>query len=86
MKIAILGSGNGACAMAFEWARAGHDGLEKAAQLINLAHHAKRTDLAAPPTMRAWRGLGEVAWIAGAIHSNPPQVGFFGCFLAETRK
>jgi len=24
MKIAILGSGNGACAMAFEWARAGH--------------------------------------------------------------
>ncbi len=25
MKIAILGSGNGACAMAFEWARAGHD-------------------------------------------------------------
>ena len=25
MKVAILGSGNGACAMAFEWARAGHD-------------------------------------------------------------
>ena len=25
MKIAVLGSGNGACAMAFEWARAGHD-------------------------------------------------------------
>ena len=25
MKVAILGSGNGALAMAFEWARAGHD-------------------------------------------------------------
>ncbi|MBR5537919.1 MAG: NAD/NADP octopine/nopaline dehydrogenase family protein [Clostridia bacterium] len=25
MKVAILGSGNGACAMAFEWARAGHE-------------------------------------------------------------
>ena len=25
MKVAILGSGNGGCAMAFEWARAGHD-------------------------------------------------------------
>ena len=25
MKVAVLGSGNGACAMAFEWARAGHD-------------------------------------------------------------
>ena len=25
MKVAILGSGNGTCAMAFEWARAGHD-------------------------------------------------------------
>lgn len=25
MKVAILGSGNGACAMGFEWARAGHD-------------------------------------------------------------
>ena len=25
MKVAILGSGNGALAMAFEWSRAGHD-------------------------------------------------------------
>ena len=25
MKVAVLGSGNGACAMAFEWSRAGHD-------------------------------------------------------------
>ena len=25
MKVAILGSGNGALAMGFEWARAGHD-------------------------------------------------------------
>lgn len=25
MKVAVLGSGNGACAIAFEWARAGHD-------------------------------------------------------------
>lgn len=25
MKIAVLGSGNGACAVAFEWAKAGHD-------------------------------------------------------------
>ena len=31
-------------------------------------------------------GLGKVAWIAGAIHSNPSQVGFFASFLAETRK
>lgn len=25
MKVAVLGSGNGACALAFDWARAGHD-------------------------------------------------------------
>ena len=25
MKVAVLGSGNGACAVAFEWAKAGYD-------------------------------------------------------------
>ena len=36
--------------------------------------------------MRAWWGQGEVALLAGASNSNPPLVGFFGIFLAETRK
>mgnify|MGYP002514833821 CR=1 FL=1 len=44
MKVAILGSGNGALAMAFEWARAGHDiymydfpQFDKQIQAINAA-------------------------------------------------
>ena len=44
MKVAILGSGNGAMAMAFEWARAGHDiymydfpQFDKQIQAINAA-------------------------------------------------
>ena len=37
----------------------------------------------APTKVRAWWGLGEVAWIAGARHTNPPQAASLGTFLAE---
>ena len=40
----------------------------------------------APSKVRAWRGLGEVAFVRGSAQFKPSPAGFFATFLAGTRK
>ena len=51
--------------------------------ILRWTHCADPVALFAVTGERAWRGLGEVACIAGAMHSNPPQVVSLGTFLTK---